>query len=42
MTIHIPRPLAILLGIVFVGGPIALFIQELPDLWRYLKQEEGL
>ncbi|HZU39473.1 MAG TPA: hypothetical protein VE992_00395 [Solirubrobacteraceae bacterium] len=42
MTIHIPRPLLIVLAVVFGGGALALFLQELPDLVRYLKQVEGL
>lgn len=42
MTIHIPKPVAILLLVVFGGGGLALLIQELPDLIRYLKQVEGL
>ncbi len=42
MTIHIPKPLAIAFLVVFGGGALALFLQELPDLVRYLKQEEGL
>ena len=42
MTIHIPKPLALLLLVVFVGAPLAFLAQEIPDLIRYLKQEEGL
>lgn len=42
MTITIPKPLAIVLAVVFGGGGLALFLQELPDLIRYLKQVEGL
>jgi hypothetical protein len=42
MTIHIPRPLAIVLLLVFGGGALTLFAQEMPDLIRYLKQVEGL
>lgn len=42
MTIYIPRPLAIVLAVVFGAGALALFVQELPDLIRYIKQVEGL
>jgi hypothetical protein len=42
MTIHIPKPLAFLLWIAFGGGAVFLFVQELPDLIRYIKQVEGL
>lgn len=42
MTIYIPKPVLILLGLVLGGGVLALFVQELPDLIRYIKQVEGL
>lgn len=42
MTIHVPRPLAIVLGVLLGGGILLLFVQELPDLIRYMKQVEGL
>lgn len=42
MTIHIPKPVAIVLMVVFGGGLLAFFLQEMPDLIRYLKQVEGL
>jgi hypothetical protein len=42
MTIHIPKPLAIVLVTLLLGGLLALFLGELPDLIRYLKQEEGM
>jgi hypothetical protein len=42
MTIYIPKPLAILLLVVLGGGAVAFFVQEMPDLIRYLKQVEGL
>jgi hypothetical protein len=42
MTIYIPKPLAILLLLVFGGGVLALVAQEMPDLIRYLKQVEGM
>jgi Family of unknown function (DUF6893) len=42
MTIHVPKPLAIVLGGVLGAGLLVLFAQELPDLIRYLKQVEGL
>jgi hypothetical protein len=42
MTIHIPKAVVTLMALVFAGGAVALFLQELPDLIRYLKQVEGL
>lgn len=42
MTIHIPKPIAILLVLVLGGGAVALLVSEFPDLIRYLKQVEGL
>jgi hypothetical protein len=42
MTIHIPKPLAIVLLVVFGGGLLALLAQEVPDMIRYIKQVEGL
>jgi hypothetical protein len=42
MTIHIPKPVAFVLAVMFGAGALALFLQELPDLIRYLKQVEGL
>jgi hypothetical protein len=42
VTIYIPKPVAILLLVLFGGGALTLFLQELPDLIRYLKQVEGL
>jgi hypothetical protein len=42
MTIYIPKPVVMLLAFVLGAGVLALFLQELPDLIRYLKQVEGL
>jgi hypothetical protein len=42
MTIHIPKPVAIALAVLFGAAALALFMQEMPDLIRYLKQVEGL
>ena len=42
MTIYIPKPVAIVLLLIFGGGALALIVQEIPDLIRYLKQVEGL
>jgi hypothetical protein len=42
MTIYIPKPVAVVLLLVFGGGLLALLVSELPDLIRYLKQVEGL
>ena len=39
MTITIPRPLALLLLVVFGGGLLAILVKEAPDLWRYAKFE---
>ena len=39
MTIHIPKaiaiPLLVLLGAAFVGA----FIQQAPDIWKYIREE---
>jgi hypothetical protein len=42
MTIHIPKPVAIALLVIFGGGALVFIVQEIPDLIRYLKQVEGL
>lgn len=39
MTIHIPRPLAIALGVVFGAAFVALILEEAPDFIRYAKFE---
>lgn len=41
MTIHIPKPIAIVLGVVLGGGLLRFILQETPDMMRYLKQVEG-
>lgn len=39
MTIHIPKPIAITLGVLFGGAIIAFILEELPDGIRYAKFE---
>ena len=41
MTIHIPKPIAIVLGVILGGGLVGFILQEMPDMVRYVKQVEG-
>ncbi len=39
MTIHVPKPLAIAIGVLFAGALLVALRDEGPAMWRYAKFE---
>ncbi len=39
MTIHVPRPIAIALLVLVGGGAVAMIVPQIPDIWKYIRQE---